>query len=106
MSHCRGSPESKPRLNHFERCALEPCVKLSGFTVPGLDWEIGGYRIPNAALGDNGGLRLGVGISSPILLLVGAAADCTPIPSTLEFVTDYDARTGIHTSAIHYGFQF
>jgi len=34
VSHALGSPASRPALNHFDRCAEVPCVKVSGLTDP------------------------------------------------------------------------
>lgn len=67
-------------------------------------YALGGVRIPNDRV--DGSYRMGLGISSPALMAITMASNCTPAPTTFEFVTDVDARTKIRTQSIRWSFQF
>lgn len=67
-------------------------------------YALGGYRIPNDRV--DGSYRMGLGISSPALMALTMVSNCTPAPTTFEFVTDVDARTKIRTQSIRWSFQF
>src|SRR5207248_2638207 len=67
-------------------------------------YGIGGWRLPNRF--EAGGARLGLGISSPLLLLLVGETGCdVPLPTMLEGTVDYGI-TPAPQYAFRMGWQF
>ena len=83
----------KPTTDYFNQ--VFPYVELYG---------IAGYRIPNGR--DGGGARLGVGVSAPIVMLLGLMCEF-PLPAQLELLMDVDSfQNGRRDYIVRFGWHF
>ena len=65
---------------------------------------IGGYRLPNEGFSPDGAVRIGAGISSPVLTVLTLAERCTPAPGSLEFLVDLEEAEPVYS--IRFGYHF